>query len=57
VKSCKQTSIRKHIMTHFKTKFGTYPTLELAASFLGISIERAEKSVMANDGQIVLVKV
>ena len=32
-----------------------YPTLEIAAGFLGWTIERAERSVMRNEGVIKLV--
>ena len=48
---------RKEIMsmTVYKTKYGTYSTLELAASSLGISIERAEKMIMRGESAIKLV--
>ena len=41
----------------YQTKYGTFATLELAAGRLGMSIERAERSVMRDEGFIRLVKV
>ena len=41
----------------FKTKYGTFPTLEMAAARLGISIERAESVVMRGEAAIQVVPV
>ena len=41
----------------FKTKYGTFATLEMAAGRLGISIERAESMIMRGETTIQVVPV
>ena len=41
----------------YKTRYGTFPTLEMAAARLGISIERAESVVMRGEAAIQVVPV
>jgi hypothetical protein len=41
----------------YKTKYGIHPTLEITAKLLGISIERAEDSIIRNTGEIKVVSL
>ena len=50
---------RKSLMTshRYRTKYGLFPTLELAAGRLGLTIEAAEKLILRDTGDITVVKI
>ena len=41
----------------YRTDFGIHSTLELAASFLGITIEQAERRLMRGEPSIRVIKI
>jgi hypothetical protein len=41
----------------YRTRYGIFPTLELAAGRLGLTIEAAEKMIIRETGDIVVIKI
>ena len=52
-------SKRKELMTghRYRTKYGIFPTIELAAGRLGVSVEAAEKMIIRDTGEIVVISI
>jgi hypothetical protein len=42
-------------MIRYKTKYGFFPTIELAAGRLGVSVEKAEGYLIHRTGEIKIV--
>lgn len=42
-------------MIRYKTRYGFFPTIELAAGRLGVSVEKAEGYLISSTGEIKIV--